>query len=248
MADPLTPVLGDGIDMAAALEASREENRQLCLDQALARLVEERLDAERRAIGRELHDELGQCVTAIRAIALSIAGRTERELPEVHSGAQSIAAVAGSMYDAVHAIVVRLRPAALARLSLAAGLREWLRGWQANHPGHELQLSTAGQFDGVPANVELAVLRIIQEALSNAVRHSEARHLRIELVADNDRLAVCIEDDGCGFSPADEQGGSFGIVGMRERASELGGFLEIESLQGRGTRVRASFPTSSVAD
>jgi two-component system sensor histidine kinase UhpB len=230
--------------MAAALEASRAENRQLSHDQALARLVQERLDEERRAIARELHDELGQCVTAIRAIALSIAGRVEDVQPEVHGSALSIASVAGSMYDAVHGIVARLRPAALARLGLAEGLREWLHGWQANHPGREVSYGI-GIGDGIgelPASVELAVLRIVQEALNNAVRHGEARHLRVRLDSDGGRLTVVVDDDGRGFAPERHAPGSFGLAGMRERASELGGKLEIASRQGDGTRVLATFP------
>jgi len=232
--------------MASALETSREENRQLAHDQALARAVQERLDAERRAIARELHDELGQCVTAIRAIALSIAGRAEQVLPQVHGSALSIASVAGSMYDAVHAIVARLQPAVLARQGLAAGLEEWLRGWQANHPGRELQFCLGGPLGEVPPATELAVLRIVQEALSNAVRHGEARHLRIHLEADQVRLLARIEDDGCGFVTAAQPAGHFGLSGMRERASELGGGLTIESTPGGGTRVSVEFPLSAV--
>jgi two-component system sensor histidine kinase UhpB len=228
--------------MASALEASRKENRQLAHDQALARAVQERLDAERRGIARELHDELGQCVTAIRAIALSIAGRAEQALPQVHGSALSIASVAGSMYDAVHAIVARLQPAVLARQGLAEGLREWLRGWQANHPGRELRLDIASVLGEVPPAVELAVLRIVQEALSNAVRHGEARHVAVRLGTEGARLVVRIEDDGCGFAAQELPAGHFGLSGMRDRASELGGVLEIDSQPGAGTRVRAEFP------
>lgn len=234
--------------MASALETSREENRQLAHDQALARAVQERLDAERRAIARELHDELGQCVTAIRAIALSIAGRAEQALPQVHGSALSIASVAGSMYDAVHAIVARLQPAVLARQGLAAGLEEWLRGWQANHPGRALQFTMTGTLGAVLPAVELAVLRIVQEALSNAVRHGEARQLRIHLDADPMRLLAWIEDDGCGFVPDEQPAGHFGLSGMRERANELGGVLTITSQPGGGTRVSVEFPLAARGD
>lgn len=228
--------------MAAALEASRTENRLLSADQAVAQLVQQRLDEERLAIARELHDELGQCVTAVRAIAMSIAHRTEKTLPEVHGGALSIVTVAGSLYDAVHAIVARLRPAALARLGLSEGLREWLLAWQAAHPGRQVELSTHGDLAGVPAKFEVAVFRIVQEALSNAVRHGSARHLRVHIESDADGLSVKVSDDGCGFAPGGHPARGFGLLGMEERARELGGSLQIDSRQGQGTQVLASFP------
>ena len=233
--------------MATTLERSRAENRQLNEDQALARLVQARLDEERRAIARELHDELGQCVTAIRAIALSIASRTAAEMPEVQGSALSIASVAGSMYDAVHAIVARLRPAALARLGLADGLREWLCGWQACHPGRQVDLSVAPGLPNVPAAVELAVLRTVQEALSNAVRHGEARCMRVRLEHADGVLLVGVEDDGCGFAVMHVHEGKFGLAGMRERACALGGRVEIASAAGRGTSVRGFFPLDAEA-
>lgn len=228
--------------MATALEASESENRQLNADQAVARLVEQRLVEERQAIARELHDELGQCVTAVRAIAMSIAHRTETTLPEVHGGALSIVTVAGSLYDAVHAIVARLRPAALARPGLSAGLREWLLGWQAAHPGREVRLSTHGDLAAVPARYEVAVFRIVQESLSNAVRHGSARCLRVRIESEAGRLSVAIGDDGCGFVPEAQTPRGFGLVGMEERVRDLGGCLRIDSRPGRGTEVLASFP------
>lgn len=228
--------------MAAALEASQQQNRQLSADQAVARLVQQRLDEERLAIARELHDELGQCVTAVRAIAMSIANRTENSLPEVHGSALSIVTVAGSLYDAVHAIVARLRPAALARLGLADGLREWLSAWQAAHPGRELAFTACGDLGGVSARLEVAAFRIVQEALSNAVRHGSARHLQVHIEGVASGLLVAIDDDGCGFAADENPPRGFGLLGMEERARELGGRLQIDSRPGVGTRVQANFP------
>lgn len=240
---PELDALGQAFNrMATALEASQTENRLLSADQAVRRLVEQRLDEERQAIARELHDELGQCVTAVRAIAMSIAHRTEKTLPEVHGGALSIVTVAGSLYDAVHAIVARLRPAALARLGLGAGLREWLVAWQAAHPGREVALITHGELAGVPAKFEVAVFRIVQEALSNAVRHGSARRLQVRIESSADGLSVAVGDDGCGFAADRQPARGFGLLGMEERARELGGSLHIESRQGQGTQVLATFP------
>lgn len=230
--------------MAAALEASRHENNVLTREQELARHTERRLDDERRAIARELHDELGQCITAIRSIALAIAQRCQANQPELADSARGIARVAGSMYDALHAIVARLRPAGLVRLGLVDGLREWLTGWQASHPGRDLRLAVSGELKGVNAALELAVLRIVQEALNNAIKHAQARLLQVELRAEGDRLTLTVEDDGCGFDAVHSSGNAagFGLSGMHERALDLGGRLDIDSVCGRGTRLTACFP------
>lgn len=233
--------------MAEALEKSRRENGALAEEQELARRTEARLDDERRAIARELHDELGQCITAIRSIALVIGRGNANCPPEVAGHAQQIAEVAASMYDAVHAIVARLRPAALVRLGLADGLREWLQGWQRSHPGRQLELAVDGELKRVNAALEVAVLRIVQEAINNAVKHASPNLLQVGLAADAKRLTLTIEDDGAGFDPravrpSEERAGGFGLTGMRERALELGGWLEIDSAAGRGTRLTACFP------
>ena len=232
--------------MAAALDLSQRENDVLTREQELARRTEQRLDDERRAIARELHDELGQCITAIRTVALVIAGQCQEGRPDLARHAQSIDQVAASMYDSVHAIVARLRPAALVRLGLVDGLREWLNGWQACHPGRALHFRVSGEFRPVGAALELAVLRIVQEGINNAVKHARARQLQVGLNADAGQLTVMIEDDGCGFAAAAEKpagrAGGFGLTGMRERASDLGGCLTIDSGCGAGTRLTACFP------
>jgi two-component system sensor histidine kinase UhpB len=233
--------------MAAALEASQRENGALTQEQELARRTEQRLDDERRAIARELHDELGQCITAIRSIALVIARSDLPGRPDIADNAQRIAEVAASMYDAVHAIVARLRPAALVRLGLADGLQQWLASWQLGHPGRDLQLAVRGELKRVDAALEVAVLRIVQEAINNAVKHTQARLLQVNLDAEADRLTLTVEDDGGGFAPRPagreaEATAGFGLTGMRERASELGGWLDIDSVCGRGTRLTACFP------
>lgn len=232
-------------DMAAALQSSRAEVMALAHEQEIARRTEERLDDERRAIARELHDELGQCITAIRSFAVSIAAAARENQPELARRADQVGAVAASMYDAVHAIVARLRPAALVRLGLVDGLQEWLAGWQACHPGRELRLTVDDELDHLPPHVEVAVLRIVQEAINNAVKHARAGALEVALSAERGEVTVSVADDGCGFdAAAAESGSGFGLAGMRERAKELGGELLIESVAGAGTRLVASFPTA----
>lgn len=233
--------------MACALEESRDENARLAHDQQVAQLVQSRLEEERRAIARELHDELGQCVTAVRAIALSIARRSENDRPDIHGSAHGIAAAAGSMYDAVHDIVARLRPAPLVRLGLAEGLREWLRGWQANYPCCQVELCVKGAPTSVSPAIELAVFRIVQEALSNAVRHGEARGVQVSLTFMASGLLVCVDDDGVGLGKQPGNDGRMGLQGMRERAAELGGTLAVCSLPTRGARVLAEFPMGQTA-
>src|SRR5512134_1349912 len=120
--------------MAERLDQSLNQNRLLTREQEMASVIRRHLEAERKSIARELHDELGQCLTAIRSIAVSISNRTRDSAPEVHGSAATIASVAGESYDGVHRIIHRLRPPALESAGLADALRDLVDTWKSRHP------------------------------------------------------------------------------------------------------------------
>lgn len=220
--------------MAGQLDRTRRENRALALRSL--RIQEQ----ERRFIARELHDELGQSLVAIRADAAYIAKCNEGQSPESARVAREIMHIASGVYEVVRLLMQRLRPSVLDELGLEAALRQHVQEWNDRHPGTPCTLRVTGELR-LPEPKAIAVYRIVQEALTNIAKHAAASKVHIELKAGADFLALAIEDDGRGFDPRTVRP-SLGLVGMRERAAFIGGELTIMARPDAGTRVRARIP------
>jgi two-component system sensor histidine kinase UhpB len=199
-------------------------------------------DAERRRIARELHDQVGQLLTAIR-LNLELA---QRERGERQEGAIAEAlALANQAVGQVRDFALELWPTILDELGLPAALR-WLATRQKRWSGLQFSLDL-DPVGTLAQEIEAAGFRIAQEALTNVARHAHAGTVWIRLRRSQDRLELVVRDDGRGFDVEDarrraDAGASLGLAGMQERASLAGGQLEIESGAGRGTRVRVRFP------
>jgi two-component system, NarL family, sensor histidine kinase DevS len=199
-------------------------------------------EAERQRWARELHDETLQSLSAVR-IGLSTARR---------SGAAELPAAIGTaveqLEESIHnlrALITDLRPAALDELGVSAAI-EALAARAARH-GIDVDVSVELAFEqgGHPARlsdeVEVAIYRIVQEAMTNAAKHGRARRAVIEIREEQDSISVTVRDDGDGFDPLATSDG-FGLLGMRERAALVGGELEVTSRAGAGTTVIARLP------
>jgi two-component system sensor histidine kinase UhpB len=232
----MTRALGDAMAENRRVQAAEIELKH---NRDLARLLED----ERRGIAQELHDELGQCVTAIRSIAESIGQRAGDSMPDIHAAADSIKDIAGRIYDGMHAIVQRLRPAEFDMLGLEDTLRETVAAWAARNPGIDLKLNLAGNLDKLGDAVNLTVYRLVSEGLTNIARHADASQTVIDLARDDgDALRLSIRDNGHGNVSDAVPGGGFGLIGMRERVQALGGSFSIIGKPGNGTEVRAVIP------
>jgi two-component system sensor histidine kinase UhpB len=228
--------------MGEALERSLADNRRLEQNRLVAQLIQERVEAERRELAQELHDELGQSITGVRSIAQSLANRAGEGLPAIRSGAEAIVDVAGRMYDAVHDIVRKLRPSVLDHLGLAAALQEAVRSVQARHPELDLRLALEGELEGLGESRSIAVYRMVQECLTNVLRHARARHATVRVTRAAGAMRVTVEDDGCGMAPEAAGGPQFGLLGLRERAEALGGSLDLAGAPGWGVTVKLVLP------
>ncbi len=227
--------------LAEQLDRSLLRNARLEEDQAFSRALTARLEEERRQLARELHDELGQAVTAVRAIAGAIAQRSA-EQPALHGSAQAILAMTGQMQDGVRAILHRLRrPDALPAGRLGEALGQYCRHWAGLYPAVTLTPELAPVERALSEDFCLTVLRLLQESLTNVARHAEANHVSVELACDEDGLELAVSDDGRGFDPT-LRTERYGVTGMRERVAACGGELLIESLASGGTRVCARLP------
>jgi hypothetical protein len=233
-------------DVAAQIRAQAAEG-ELTQNRELARLVRTKIEDERRGIAQELHDELGQCVTAIRTIAVSIVQRTGESMPEVCAGAQSIKDIAARIYDGMHAIVRRLRPTELDVLGLSETLRETVAAWSARNPDIEFTLDLTGDLDQLGEAVNITVYRLIHEALTNIVRHAEASLTAVRVTRENAHsLRVSIRDNGHGHVSMATSAVGLGLIGMRERVESVGGAFAVEGRPGSGTELRAEIPVANV--
>lgn len=203
----------------------------------LSRRLVEAQESERRHIARELHDEAGQALTSLR-FGLRL---LEREIDQGGNATGRVAELVertDAVIDGLHRLAVDLRPASLDHLGLEAALRQYSQS-AASKFGLAVRFKARGfTNERLPTAVETALYRVVQEAMTNVVRH--ARATRVDVLAERrgDRVIVMVEDDGVGFEPGRVQRGDhFGLLGLRERAESLGGTLTLESAPGAGTTV-----------
>ncbi len=230
--------------MAEVLQKSQEEN--LYLTQRSLAIQED----ERRKLAYELHDELGQSITAIKAVATSIEQQSSRGDELTREGAETIINLSSRMYDVAKNMMQQLRPPALDELGLRTALQDMIDDWNARHQDIFCYFSFSGDVDGLGEQVDINIYRIVQESLTNIIKHAGATTVKINLqeITDggqinNDRKVVelDIEDNGMGFQATDVQKG-LGLMGMRERLQALNGSFNIETEPGKGTRIRVTIP------
>ncbi len=219
----------------------REAEKNL---QALSHGLLEKIELERRHTARELHDDIGQALTAVKLSLQSIRRSSDEEEASrlLQQGISSV----DLAIQRVRNLSLNLRPSLLDDLGLPAALR-WLLDHTARPAGISSELVTDLSSGRLPAEIETACFRIAQEALSNALRYAEPGNVRISLSMQNDLLRLSVQDDGLGFDlkPSFDRsvkGESFGLLGMHERALLAGGSLSITTDRGRGTTVSAEFP------
>ncbi|HEV2701902.1 MAG TPA: sensor histidine kinase [Steroidobacteraceae bacterium] len=236
--------VADGVaDRRAAVEARDRlrENREF------TQMIQSHIEEERRTIARELHDELGQSITAIRSFGLIIQQQVAPGNERVAEAARLVVQTAGQMYDAVHEMIPRLRPFALDSFGLGDAAGDLVAAWRTRLTGVAILLQVEEPLPQLGAAQSICAYRILQEALTNAIRHAAARQITVSLSTESGELLVRVADDGTGLPPGWEQSGHYGMRGMRERADASGGKLQLISAPGNGTEVVARLPLSAAA-
>ncbi len=232
--------------LASVLETATEDKRRL------AERVVSLQDDERKEIARDLHDEFGPYLFALRAHASSLTQLADTGEPDLDALRKHI----GAMSDQVNAlqqfnrrILERLRPVGLAELGLADALAALLRLWHETHPGVVIETSISPSLHAGGETAELTIYRIIQEALTNVFRHARATHVDIRVeparpvrpgTVETEATLVRVCDNGAGLATDHRQG--FGMIGMRERVLALGGTMTVASTT-HGVTVEALVPT-----
>ena len=233
---------------AMADELARAEEERKRREEMRSILLQRIIDAqeeERRRIARELHDEMGQALASLAVGLRNIEAARSRD--EILARTSEMRNLIISTLEAVHELALELRPSVLDDLGLEAALRRYVREYQQRH-NVRVDFQSIGLGDArLDPAVETNVYRIVQEALTNAAKYAEATQISVLLEKRESQLSVIVEDNGVGFAIAQLRNSTpgkekLGLYGMRERATQLGGSMVIESEPGQGTAVYVRIP------
>jgi signal transduction histidine kinase len=246
-----------GLQLAAAERAAHEQDLRVAYERLgqLHQKLEATKEEERRYLSRELHDELGQTLTALK-LRLQLSERAGAPERDAGAGSERTEAIAlvDELISRVRRISVDLRPPLLDEVGLVSALRVYLET-QAMVSGLAIDLQTdetgAGAPGRLPPELEIACFRVVQESITNALRHAGARRLEVRITRSAARVSLSIKDDGHGFDPAtlDEvaANGHLGLVGMRERVRARGGRFKLTTTPGTGTAIEVELDAPPVA-
>ena len=231
-----------GIVVTDMTEARR--NEELLRD--LTHRVVQVQEAERGRVALELHDTITQMLCAVLVRSQTLADKLPTSNRPAKREAMKLHEIIGKTVEEVERISRNLRPSVLDHLGLVAGLHDTSTEF-ANRTGVSVKLVCVKLFVRLPADTELALYRILQETLKNVEKHAHARHVTVHLTKPGDFVQLTINDDGMGFDPdhhpARRKGkGGFGLLGMRERATYVGGVLKVKSVRRSGTEIEIRIP------
>lgn len=227
----------------AKLGAVLSENRRLARENLRIQEV------ERKHLARELHDELGQYLNAIKLDAVSIRDGGAVVVGSAEYASQSIIRAVDHVHRAVSGMIGRLRPVGLDELGLVAAIEHCVDEWRQRLPGTRFTLSAGGTFDDLSEPLTLTVYRLIQEGLTNISKHAHATEARVALerirvTGAGGELRLSVADDGCGMDLGSHHS-RFGLSGMRERVEMSGGTFELASAPGGGLRFSVRLPAGA---
>ncbi len=239
-------LLGVGIDISSLKRAADINQELLLQNRTLTQNLYSIQESERCHLARELHDELGQWLTAIHAEAEAILCMSEGD-STVRANVQAICECANEMHEVIRDMLRRLRPALLDELGLAVSVRELMNKWCLHNPDIIFEFALVGNLTGLSEMINITVYRILQEALTNICSHALAKRVSVCLsrelgeTPDAEAVFLRITDDGKGFDPNQALNG-FGLLGIRERAIAAGGEFSSFSTPGHGVRIDVRLP------
>lgn len=223
----------------AGLRLKETEQAQASLQELSAKLVRAQ-EEERRALSRELHDEIGQSFSAVLLEAENLLDL--EPAPGVRMHLESIRTVAEKGMNEIRNMALLLRPSMLDDFGLVPAL-DWQARETAKRSGMRVQV-TSELADELPEEHKTCVYRVVQEALNNCARHAQASTVHVDVRGEAGRILLSVQDDGSGFDPQRVRG--LGLLGMEERVRHLGGSFAIDSHAGRGTRLEIALPVATL--
>jgi two-component system, NarL family, sensor histidine kinase LiaS len=235
VADHLNEMAGRVELHAASLQRLSTEQAQWREQVKKAAILE-----ERQRLARELHDAVSQQLFAISMMSSAVLEQIPAGQDPLQRQISAIESMAGKAQSEMRALLLHLRPAVLEGKGLKQGLEELMAAFRERH---RLQVRwEVGELPPLPRGIEDHLFRIVQEGLSNVLRHAEAKTVMVRLQAVGRQVRLKIIDDGVGFTPDQVKASSYGLRSIRERASEIGGVAEVISFPGQGTQVEITVP------
>ena len=238
-------------ELAQHIETERRAVRaetQLSDSRELSRWIEHHIEQERLNIARELHDELGQSVTAMRSMATAIAQRCAGRDAQAEQAARLVAQESLRLYDAMHGIIPRLTPLVLDNFGLADAVADLAERTRRSHEGVRIDTDLDLGSARLPADAALALYRAAQEGITNALRHGEARCIELKLHGAAGTVELVLSDDGRGLPDDDApRDGHYGLRWLRQRVEALRGSVTLENTAPHGARLAVRVPVDAQA-
>lgn len=216
---------------------------QLSDSRELTRWIDHHIEQERLMIARELHDELGQSVTAMRSMATSIAQRCAGKDPQAEQAARLIAEESSRLYDAMHGIIPRLTPLVLDNFGLADAIADLVERTRRSQPAVSIDVDLSLGDARLSSEAALALYRAAQEGITNALRHGQATRLQLNLAGEHDAVTLTLRDDGRGLPPEGlPTQGHYGLRWLSERVEGLHGTVALEPAHPHGAQLTVRLP------
>ncbi|WEG13028.1 sensor histidine kinase [Pullulanibacillus sp. KACC 23026] len=240
--DEVGQVGGHLNQMAGKIEAQVAALQKLSSEKASwnTEMKRHAVNEERQRLARELHDAVSQHLFAISMLSSAVRETLRRDVDASEKQIETIEKLAGMAQNEMRALLLHLRPAHLEGKPLKQGIEELLKEFAAKQ-----MISIKWEVEdvrGLPKGVEDHLFRIVQEGLSNILRHAKASSVQLRLNRVNQQLYLKIIDDGVGFRPENRKASSYGLSSIEERVTEIGGVFEIVSLPGKGTQIEVKVP------
>jgi PAS domain S-box-containing protein len=242
------PILVEGV----IYDISDRKQAEMAVKQ-LSRKLLDRIEDERKKIARDLHDEFGQVLTALRfnmeeIMRVSLANAPPYQVEAISEKCGCVIQQIETLSESVRQITTELRPDLLDHLGLDCAIGWHIDNFRQHHPAVQVTYKTVGLKNRLDAKTEIALYRVFQEGLNNIIKHAKAEHIKISLICSFPSVILKLEDDGIGFvSKPREAAPEFhlkgiGLLSMGERMAAIGGSIKIDSALGRGTRIRVEAP------
>ena len=238
-------IIGDIVSIRDISEKLIAKKSQLQLEKnrQLTTIIQDHIEDERRSLARELHDELGQYVSAIKIFAQNITNRSKGKDNNIQESSLSVTAAANQIYDGMHNIIRKLRPGSLDNLGLKDTLKDLIATWKKQHKTLDIELRVDADLDNLGEAININVYRIIQEAMNNCVKHADASRVNILIKIKNKNLYLEFADNGVGFNKIIlSKTKQFGLVGIQERVNSLRGKFELITEKNKGTLLKFYIP------
>ncbi|MGE5110394.1 MAG: sensor histidine kinase [Acidobacteriaceae bacterium] len=212
----------------------------------LSRRLVQAQEVERKSLSRELHDQVGQALTALGIEIGNLMNSRQTDPATFRARLEEVKALNASAIGTIRDLAMGLRPSMLDDLGLEPAL-QWQGREFSRHTGVPASVQVAGNLEGLTDAQRTCIYRVVQEALTNCARHAHANNVLVSLQSQGDQVVVVVQDDGTGFDVASRAQGGLGLLGMQERVAELDGHLNIASAPDKGTTIRVELPIGVTA-